>query len=99
MTTAEIILGLLALVMGGGNIWNWLSNRGKQKVDLIALGQTISGEIIKALKTERQELIDKVGELEERIGELVSHIEALESSMRERGVPVPPRPSRAKPVK
>lgn len=98
MTPAEIILGLLALVMGGGNIWNWLSNRGKQKVDLIALGQTISGEIIKALKTEREELTAKVGELEERIGELIDHIEALEASMRTAGVPIPPRPTRkAKP--
>lgn len=94
MTTAEMILAGAVALMGGGNIYNWLSSRGKQKVDLIQLGQTISSEIIKALKAERQELIDKVGELEDKIGELVEHIEALEGSMRKAGVPIPPRPSR-----
>ena len=98
MTLAELGLAGLALVMGGGNIWNWLSNRGKQKVDLITLGQTISAEIISALKAERQELMDKVEELESRIGELVSHIESLEASMRKAGIQPPPRPARkAKP--
>lgn len=94
MTTVEMILGAGIAIMGGGNVWNWLASRGKQKVDLIQLGQTISSEIIRALKDERQELIDKIGDLEDRIGELVQHIEALENSMRKAGVPIPPRPSR-----
>lgn len=98
MTTVEMILGAGVAVMGGGNIWNWLASRGKTKVDLIQLGQTISKEIIAALQLEREALIGKVGELEARIGELIDHIEALEGSMRKAGVPIPPRPARkAKP--
>lgn len=92
MTTAEMILAGAAALMGGGNIYNWLSSRGKQKVDLIQLGQTISGEIIKALKAEREELTAKVGELEVRIGELAGHIETLEAVISKLGGKVPPRP-------
>lgn len=90
-----MVLGILALVMGGGNVWNWLSNRGKQRVDLISLGQTISAEIIAALKEERVELTLKVAELEERIGELAGHIETLEGVISELGGKVPPRPRKA----
>lgn len=80
--------------MGGGNLWNWLTSRGKQKVDLITLGQTISAEIIAALKAERQELIDKVGDLEKQVGELVEHIGSLEAALTKAGITPPPRPHR-----
>lgn len=92
MSPAEIGLGVVVAVMGGGNAWNWLASRGKQKVDLITLGQTISKEIIAALKAEREELTAKVGELEVRIGELAGHIETLEAVISKLGGKVPPRP-------
>jgi uncharacterized protein involved in exopolysaccharide biosynthesis len=92
MTTAEIILSAGVALMGGGNVWNWLSSRGKTKVDLITLGQTISVQIIAGLKTEREELLTKIEGLETLIGELVSHVEALESALRAAGITPPPRP-------
>lgn len=92
MTTAELILSGVVTLMGGGNVWNWLSSRGKAKVDLITLGQTISAEIIKALKTEREELLGKITELENTVADLVGHVEALETALRDAGITPPPRP-------
>lgn len=97
MTTAELALSGIVAIMGGGNIWNWLANRNKAKVDLIQLGQTISAEIIAALKAERQELIDKVADLEKQIGDLVEHIGSLEGALAKAGIKPPPRPVRRKP--
>lgn len=96
MTLAEMGLSAVIALMGGGNVWNWLANRGKAKVDLIHLGQTISAEIIGALKAERQELIDKVADLEKQIGDLVEHIGSLESALSKAGIKPPPRPARRK---
>lgn len=96
MTPAEMGLSAVIALMGGGNVWNWLANRGKAKVDLIQLGQTISAEIIGALKAERQELIDKVDDLEKQIGELVEHIGSLEAALSKAGIKPPPRPVRRK---
>lgn len=101
MTPAETILGVLALVMGGGNIWRWLADRGKQKVDLITLGQTISKEIITALKEERDGLASKVASLEKTVAELEHEIrgwfqwgEAQERLLNENGITPPPRPKK-----
>lgn len=101
MTSAEMMLSGIVALVGGGHVWNWLASRGKAKVDLIQLGQTISAEIITALKAERDELSRKVEALEGRIGELqddvrdlTQHVGSLETQLREKGVEPPPRPSR-----
>lgn len=104
MTLAEMGLTALVTVMGGGNIWNWLSNRGKQRVDLIALGQTISADIITALRADRDALKAEVSALKTEIGDLrhdvrglSQHIVSLETIMVQAGITPPPRPARKKP--
>ena len=105
MTTAELILGAGVAIMGGGNIWNWLASRGKTRVDLIQLGQTISAEIITALKAERDELAAKVDSLERQVRDLQHDIrgwfqwgEAQERLLIEKGITPPPRPKRKGPT-
>lgn len=93
MTTAEILLSGAVTIMGGGNVWNWLSSRGKTKVDLITLAQSIAAETIKALKDREGALLERLSDLEERVGELSAHIESLESVIRTAGLTPPPRPA------
>lgn len=85
MSPAEIGLGLLVAIMGGGNIYNWFSSRGKTKVDLIKLAQTIAAETITALD-------GRIKELEEKVDTLSAHIVSLESLLLEKGITPPPRP-------
>lgn len=92
MTTAEIILGLLALVMGGGNIWNWLTSRGKQKVDLIQLAQSIASETIKALDHRIAQLEATIDDQGRKIEDLTAHIGKLEDVILGLGGTPPPRP-------
>lgn len=101
MSAVELVLGSLVAVLGGGNVWNWIASRNKTKVDLIQLGQTISGEIIAALKSERQELLAKIDALEANVRDLKhdvrglqQHVEALEAVIRDLGAVPPPRPKR-----
>lgn len=85
MSPAEMILGLVALVMGGGQIWNWLASRGKTRVDLIALAEKIAAATITALDT-------RIKELEAKVDALSAHVETLEGVIRELGATPPPRP-------
>lgn len=94
MTTAELALGGLAALMGSGNVYNWLSSRGKTRVDLIGLAQSIAAETIKALKDREDALMERIDGLESRIGELSQHIESLEAVIRGAGLTPPPRPGR-----
>ena len=94
MTLAEMGLTATIALIGGGNVWNWLTSRGKQKVDLITLGQTISEEIIKALKEERADLIRKVEDLQQSIDDLIEHIDRLEGVLIKAGIKPPPRPAK-----
>jgi len=93
MTTAEIALSGILTIMGGGHVWNWLSSRGKTKVDLITLAQSIAAETIKALKDREDALMERIDALEERVGELSVHIESLEGVIRSAGLTPPPRPA------
>lgn len=101
MSPVEIGLAATLTVIGGGNIWNWLASRGKTKVDLIQLGQTISAQIITALKEERDGLAAKVESLEKTVAELEHEIrgwfqwgEAQERLLNENGITPPPRPKK-----
>lgn len=89
MTSAEMLLSGVVAVMGGGNVWNWLTSRGKTKVDLIQLAQTIAAETITALD-------GRIKELEEKVDTLSAHIVSLEILLRENGITPPPRPERKK---
>lgn len=86
MTIAEICLSIGATVVGGGHIWNWLTSRGKTKVDLITLAQTIAAETIKALD-------ERIGDLEDKVDTLTRHVETLEGVIRDLGAQPPPRPA------
>jgi len=94
MTPAEMGLSAVIAVMGGGNVWTWLINRGKTKVDLIELGQSIAKSTIEALKDDRSELLARIDELEEKIDLMSAHIENLENTIRALGVTPPARPTR-----
>lgn len=94
MTTAEIILGAAAVVMGGGNIWNWLTSRGKQKVDLIALAQSIAAETIKALDLRIAHMEATIEDQGRKIEDLTAHIGKLEDVIRGLGGTPPARPPR-----
>lgn len=101
MTTTELILGAVSTVLGGGSIWNWIASRGKTRVDLIQLGQTISAQIIQGLKAERDELAAKVEALEGKVSDLnhsinglSQHIVSLEELLIRAGITPPPRPER-----
>ena len=94
-----MLLTAACSVIGGGTIWNWLASRGKQKVDLIALAQTISSETIKALKEDRRELVAQIDRLEAVIEDLKhdirglsTYINALETLLVKAGIEPPPRP-------
>lgn len=106
MTNVEMILSAIVAVMGGGGLWSWLSSRGKTKVDLIELGQTIATATIKALQADRAALIAEVHALkaeiaalgvkinaqDDKIETLTTHIEKLETEVRRLGGTPPPRP-------
>lgn len=100
MTAAELALSGIVTVLGGGNIWNWLAGRGKTKVDLITLAQSIAAETIKALKDREDALMDRISELEGKMDDMSAHIASLENVIRDMGATPPPRPAprpRAKP--
>ena len=106
MTGAEAALTLAVALVGGGHAWNWLASRGKTKVDLIELGQSIATATIKALQDDRSALMLEVRELkaeiaalsvkidaqDEKIETLTAHIEKLETEVRRLGGVPPPRP-------
>lgn len=89
MTAPEMLLSGIVTIVGGGHIWNWLTSRGKTKVDLIQLAQTIAAETIKALD-------ERISELEDKVDTLTKHVETLEGVIRELGAVPPPRPSRSR---
>jgi septal ring factor EnvC (AmiA/AmiB activator) len=106
MTGAEAALTLAVALVGGGQAWNWLASRGKAKVDLIELGQSIASATIKALQDDRSALMLEVRELkaeiaalgikidaqDDKIETLTTHIEKLETEVRRLGGTPPPRP-------
>lgn len=101
MSATEVILAALSAILGGGSIWNWIASRGKTRVDLIQLGQTISAQIIQGLKAERDELAAKVEALEGKVSDLnhsinglSQHIVSLEELLIRAGITPPPRPER-----
>lgn len=94
MTPAEMGLSAVVALMGGGNLYNWLASRGKTKVDLITLGQTIAASTIAALRDDRAELLARIDELEEKIDLMAAHIENLENTIRTLGATPPQRPTR-----
>ena len=94
-------MGLTAVVavMGTGNIWSWLSSRGKTKVDLIQLGQSIAAATIEGQKVERAELLARIERMDAtmenqgfKIEELTLHIGKLEEVIRDMGGTPPARP-------
>lgn len=103
MTLAEMGLSVVVALVGGGHVWNWLSSRGKAKIDLITLGQTISASIIESLREERKELLDKIDALEATVAELRlevaewgAHAMNLEDTIRKLGATPPPMPPKRK---
>lgn len=97
MSPAEIGLGVLVAVMGSGNLYNWLSSRGKTKVDLITLAQSIAAETIKALDTRIAQLEATIEDQGMKIEDLISHVGKLEDIIIGFGGTPPPRP-RKKPA-
>jgi uncharacterized protein with von Willebrand factor type A (vWA) domain len=102
MSPAEIALTAVVTIMGGGNIWGWLSSRGKTKVDLIQLGQTIAAATITAQQNERRELLHRIDQMDAtienqglKIEELTAHITKLEDVIRGLGGTPPSRPRKA----
>lgn len=94
MTTAEIVLTAGVALMGGGNVWNWLSSRGKTKVDLITLAQSIASETIKALDTRIAQMEATIENQGMKIEELTLHIGKLEDVIVGLGGVPPVRPRR-----
>lgn len=92
MTTVELILTAGVAVVGGGNVWTWLASRGKTKVDLIALAQSIATETIKALDTRIATLEATIEDQGRKIEELTLHIGKLEDVILGLGGKPPPRP-------
>lgn len=92
MSPAEIGLGVLVAIMGSGNLYNWLSSRGKTKVDLITLGQTIAAETIKALDVRIAQLEATIEDQGMKIEDLIQHVGKLEDIIIGFGGTPPPRP-------
>lgn len=92
MTLAEMVLGGGALLMGGGNVYNWLTSRGKHKVDLIQLAQSIAAETIKALDGRIAQMEATIEEQGRKIEDLTTHIGKLEDVIHGLGGTPPPRP-------
>lgn len=92
MTATEAILAVSALVFGGGHVWTWWASRGKVKVDLIALAQSISAETMRGMDA-------RIHALEARVEDAEAHIERLEKYIREGGQTPPPRPPRRSALK
>lgn len=99
MSPAEIGLTAVVTVMGGGNIWSWLSSRGKTKVDLIQLGQSIAAATIEGQRIERAELLHRIDQMDAtienqglKIEELTAHIGKLEDVIQGLGGTPPARP-------
>ena len=93
-----IITGLVSLV-GGGGLGAWLTSRGKQRIDLIALGQTVAAATIEGLKSDRDSLLGRIDALEgqimalkEQLEELLFHAESLEGVLKAHSIAPPPRP-------
>ncbi len=106
MSAIELVLSLLIALVGGGGVWSWLSSRGKVKVDLLTLTQSIAAATIQSLQQDRQALLEEIKELkkevndlsakidaqDEKIETLTLHIEKLEDVVRGLGGTPPPRP-------
>lgn len=92
MSPAEIALGIIVAIMGTGSVWNWLASRGKTKVDLIQLAQSIAAETIKALDLRIAHLEATIEDQGRKIEELTQHIEKLEEVIRGLGGVPPARP-------
>jgi hypothetical protein len=94
MTLAEMGLTAVVTVMGGGNVWGWLSSRGKTKVDLIQLAQSIAAETIKALDLRIAQMEATIEDQGMKIEELTEHIGKLEDVIVGLGGNPPLRPRR-----
>lgn len=99
MTTAEMILGALAIVFGGGNVWTFLTSRGNTEAALLAMSRKIASDTIEGLRDDRKELLDRIdglegqiGALKEQLAELLAHAEALEGVLKAQGITPPARP-------
>lgn len=94
MSPVELVLGAAVTILGGGNIWNWIASRGKTKVDLIGLAQSIAAETIKALDTRIGQLEATIEDQGRKIEDLTTHIGNLEDVILGLGGTPPPRPKR-----
>lgn len=94
MSPVELGLSATIAIIGGGNVWNWLASRGKTKVDLIALAQSIAAETIKALDTRIAQLEATIEDQGRKIEDLTQHIGNLEDVIRGLGGTPPARPPR-----
>lgn len=92
MSPAEIGLGVLVAAMGSGNLYNWLSSRGKTKVDLITLGQTIASETIASLDKRIAQMEATIEDQGMKIEDLIKHVGKLEDIIIGFGGTPPPRP-------
>ena len=92
MSPIEIALAAGVAIMGGGNIWNWLASRGKTKVDLITLAQSIAAETIKALDTRIAQMEATIDDQGMKIEDLIQHVGKLEDIIIGFGGTPPPRP-------
>lgn len=95
MTTPDpamtALLGVIGAILAG-NVWNWLASRGKTKVDLIGLAQSIAAETIKALDTRIAQLEATIEDQGIKIEELIQHVGKLEDIIIGFGGTPPPRP-------
>lgn len=95
MTAVEMILGGAVTLLGGNSFWNWLSSRGKTKVDLISLAQSIAAETIKALDLRIAHMEATIEDQGRKIEDLTQHIGKLEDVIRGLGGIPPARPRKA----
>lgn len=99
MPGTETLIALAVAAMGGGQLWVYFASRGKQRVDLVELGQSIAAETIKGLREDRDALLSRISGLEdqimalkEQIAELLAHAESMETALQKHGIDPPPRP-------
>lgn len=92
MSPAEMALGAVVAVMGGGNLWNWLASRGKTKVDLITLAQSIAADTIEALDKRMAQMEATIDDQGMKIEDLIAHVGKLEDIIIGFGGTPPPRP-------
>jgi cell division protein FtsB len=106
MTAVEMALGGAVTLLGGNSFWGWLSSRGKVRIDLLSLTQSVAAATIQSLQADRTALLNEIAGLkqevrdlsakidsqDEKIETLTQHIENLEDTVRSLGGTPPPRP-------